>query len=316
MISGHARTRGRPRARRAGRTGRHHTILRNGGSRSWSSAVVARHARHRVEWLPGDERSGPAGPCRYTQVQHRPQPRQPGVDARAQDRTQDCAELQPPGRGWPTDGNTRAGGARTNGGSATSSVPRSSVARRRPVAQRRRDPRGLCGRRTTCPRNGGSRPNKLERLGDVRFDRRTATGERRRFRVRHRVLRLVLFFAGISLRFAWAADAAADPRPGHRAVGVRRGPGGVATDALTRSSGQERAQRGRASRAPRKNPKIGGMANVIPRNTSTVASAGAAGIPKAVSPPVSAASCTPIPPGTGATFPSMPAPTCTTTSCA
>ena len=39
-----------------------------------------------------------------------------------------------------------------------------------------------------------------------------------------------------------------------------------------------------------KNPKIGGIANVMPRNTSTVASAGAAGIPNAVRPPVSAAS--------------------------
>ena len=58
----------------------------------------------------------------------------------------------------------------------------------------------------------------------------------------------------------------------------------------------------------------GGIANVMARNKMTAASAGAAGMPNAVSPPVSAASWTPMPPGTGATFPTMPAPTCTTTS--
>ena len=34
-------------------------------------------------------------------------------------------------------------------------------------------------------------------------------------------------------------------------------------------------------------------------------------MPKLVSPAVSAASVTPMPPGTGATLPTMPAPTCT-----
>ena len=52
-----------------------------------------------------------------------------------------------------------------------------------------------------------------------------------------------------------------------------------------------------------KKPKNGGIAKVMPRNTITVASAGAGGMPNAVNPPVSAASCTPIPPGTGATLP-------------